>query len=206
MGMAGADIALLSGILGSSLIGGVTAPEGQELSSFEGRGGIDPAVMMGESKDLIAQLISSLTDRANEDITLKTTVNPNPSFAGGALPMAIGTTGMDPRRLNPSLRTTTATAPIGKRSLTPGSPAFQDTGTGSLPGGVNNPGNSNPDADPRRTPWGAFTPPEVGPNGQSYGSSAMAPRRLTFGGSGSPGGDDMQKAQAALQLLMKGAV
>ena len=99
MGMTGGEGAMLAALLGSSFMGGIMAPEGQELSSFEGRGDLDPGAMMGEGKDLIGGYLDSLMALANEPVDIKTTVNPLPSFVGGALPMAISVPGMDVNRL-----------------------------------------------------------------------------------------------------------
>lgn len=104
MGMTGGEGALLAAMLGSSAIGGLTAPSGQELSSFEGVEGLDPRQMMGETKGMMGDLMQALTGLAGQDATINTTVNPLPSFTGSGLPMPISAGGMDPNRLNPDLR------------------------------------------------------------------------------------------------------
>jgi len=110
------EIALISSVLGGSLLGGITAPEGQELSSFEGEGELDPKIMMGGVKSQLDDLLNAVIARANEPVTLRTTVNPLPSFVGGALPMAISAPGQDANRLNPNLRTSPG-AGISRRRL-----------------------------------------------------------------------------------------
>lgn len=120
MGLDPASWALIAGMLGSSAIGGITAGDGQELDSFGGNFGIDPRTMMGESKGLLSDILGSLMEDAGSDTTIRTTVNPLPSFHGGALPMAISVPGMDANRLNPALRTTPGLK-IPRRTLS-GSP------------------------------------------------------------------------------------
>lgn len=113
------EIAYLTGALGGPLLGGLTAPEGQELQTFEGTGATDPRNMMGETRGVISDLLTALLDEAAKPTTVKTTVNPLPSFAGGGLPMAIGAMGQDPNRLNPDLRTTPGFS-MKRRRLTGG--------------------------------------------------------------------------------------
>lgn len=133
-------IALISAMLGSSLIGGLTAPQGQQLQSFEGKGGNDPNQMMGETKGLMMDYLNTLIDTANSPAKINTTVNPLPSFKGGALPMAIAAPGMDANRLNPELRSKEPAAIMPKRrlsgSLDPSSgivPTAPTPGTGGAP-------------------------------------------------------------------------
>lgn len=127
------------GMLGSSALGGITAPEGQKMKSFDRTRGLDPTTMLGEGKGMFGDVMGSAIDNANQDITLRTTVNPLPSFVGGALPMAISAPGMDANRLNPALRTTPGMG-IPKRRLTPGpgmtapgTPGRVDTGRTAVP-------------------------------------------------------------------------
>lgn len=101
----GQEALLLSGILGGSALGGIFAPEGQKLQSFRDDGRTDPVTVGGEVKGLLADYLEYLQNRAEEPITLRTTVNPNPAFVGGALPFSVSAPGMDPNRINPELRT-----------------------------------------------------------------------------------------------------
>lgn len=119
MGMDPATIALLAGTIGSSAMGSIFAPNGQQLESFHNREGIDPGQMLSEGKGLISDLLGSLIDDANSPTTIHTTVKPLPSFAGGGLPMAIGAPGRDDNQMNPDLRTTPGLN-IPKRSLSGG--------------------------------------------------------------------------------------
>ena len=131
MGMDPATIGMITAAIGGPMMGGLMAPEGQELQSFEGRGDLDPAKMMGEGRDMIGDLLSSLMDDAGKDVTMKTTVNPMPSFVGGSMPMPISAPGMDANRMNPALRTTPGLQ-IPRRRLTGGTGA-SPTDTGLAP-------------------------------------------------------------------------
>lgn len=168
-----ASIALMAGMMGSSLIGGITAPQGQQLTSFEGIPGADPAEMFGETKGLLSDYLNAMITQAGQPVKLNTTVAPLPIFKGGALPTSIGATALDPNRYSPSLRETPGT-PIAKRTLSEVDPSatrrrtpnYQD---GTSPGGTTDPGGVD-HPDDGRTP---YTPPP--PSGRT----AMPPPRPT---------------------------
>lgn len=130
MGFDPASKALMAGMLGSSAIGGLTAPQGQKLKSFDKSGGVRPEMMLSEGKNMFGDIFGAAVDAYNQPVKIKTTVNPLPSFVGGGLPMPIAAPGMDPNRLNPALRETQHPQ-IPKRRLTPG--PLGDTGRTAQP-------------------------------------------------------------------------
>jgi len=114
MGMDPSSAALMAAILGGSVLGGVTAPQGQKLQSFAGHGSeLDPRTMSREAKEMIQAHLSELTRHAAEPVNFETTVNPLPSFVGGGLPMGISAPGMDRNRLSLS------TGSLSRRRLPP---------------------------------------------------------------------------------------
>jgi hypothetical protein len=142
MGMTGAEGAMIAAMLGSSVLGGIMAPEGQELTSFEGIPGADPAVMFGEAKGQIGDYLGALLKLAGEPVTLNTSVAPLPAFRGGSLPMSIAAPAQDPNRTNVSRRSVPGVE-IPRRTLsevdpTPGAfrrrtPNSTDTGRSPRP-------------------------------------------------------------------------
>ncbi len=101
MGLDPATLALI-GTLGSSVIGGLTAPGAQELFSFEGEtfgeGGpsLDPRSLLGGALSGVARLGGRLTEMAEQPIQLQTRAQDVPFFFGGDLPFPIGLTASDP--------------------------------------------------------------------------------------------------------------
>lgn len=92
------------GMLGSSAISAIAAPDGQELQSFDGEGPLDPKLMLGDAKVRLEDMMALLKDRANRPIQLRSAyVQQPPVFTGGGLPMPIGVAGMDPALTDPSL-------------------------------------------------------------------------------------------------------
>ena len=80
------------------------APDGQDISSFEGIDGIDPIEGMRDSRTMITELGQVLSGRAQEPFDLRSSyVQSLPTFSGGGLPMPIGVTGRDPALSNPYL-------------------------------------------------------------------------------------------------------
>lgn len=191
MGADPATLSLILGMLGSSAIGGLTAPQGQQLKSFEGIDGIDPRTMLGESKGVLDDLLGSLIESANAPITMRTTVNPTPSFVGGGLPMAISSPGQDANRMNPALRTSEAPSIIPRRRLSTGGTDFssQKPGAITVPGGPN---GSDFSLDNGANFRGGYqiVPPTSHPANQGV------PRSTT---------DPVDSAHAAIELLLRQA-
>lgn len=192
--------ALIAAMIGSSLVGGITAPQGQKLKSYEGQGGMDPRQLMGESKGLLDDYLGALISNANQPVNLKTTVNPLPMFKGGPLPMAIAAPGADPARANHTLLSTpglgipkrTLSAPSADGSLRPGGNTDDPKNwIPPDPQGPHDPANGPP-------PRTAYDPrPVPGPGGGYYGPPVNG---LMEGSAAS--GDSGDPTQAAVELLM----
>lgn len=94
----------VAGALGGPVLSSLFAPEGQELSSFEGHGAIDPVTMLGNVNALIGRMGRGVADRAATPISLPSAYVQQPGvYSGGGLPMPIGVVGSDPALENPSL-------------------------------------------------------------------------------------------------------
>lgn len=103
MGLDQATAAVI-GSLGGPVLANMFAPEGQELSSFEGRGAVDPVAMLTRVNDLIGRVGAGVAERAATPISLPSSYVQNvPTFTGGGLPMPIGVSASDPALGNPSL-------------------------------------------------------------------------------------------------------
>lgn len=90
--------------LGGSVLGAVTAPEGQELQSFEGEGNLDPRQALTDARGAVTSMLGTLQQRASRPIELRSAyVQQPPVFSGGGLPMPIGVSGMDPALADSSL-------------------------------------------------------------------------------------------------------
>jgi hypothetical protein len=157
-GMSGSSLGMLAAVLGGGMLGNLTAPEGQELKSYDGTD-VDSAKLM---KEFYPQLQSLLKDRmadADAPVRSEVTVNPLPSYVGGGLPTAISAPGVDRRRLEGM----TGTAPT-----TSGGMAYSPTGRRTLPPPGTPPptGGTPPPAGtpaPPGAPPPAGTPPEGSP-------------------------------------------
>ena len=107
MGVEGATLQALigaGGALGGPVLSQLFAPEGQELSSFEGRGRVDPVSMLSQANWLINRLGQATANRAGQPISLPSSYVQQPgAFSGGGLPMPIGLVASDPALANPSL-------------------------------------------------------------------------------------------------------
>lgn len=98
--------ALPAALLGSGALGSIFAPEGQELSSFEG---VDSDISPSSNARSLGRNLQSYLDlvlsEAGRPITAQTTVAPLSSFGGGGLPFDIAAPAVDPNRLDASRRT-----------------------------------------------------------------------------------------------------
>lgn len=102
--MGGPEAALLSATLGSALLGGIFAPEGQELSSFEGDADVDPRNTAAQLRQGLSQYLQMALNEAASPVSVRTTVAPLPQYSGGGLPFDIGAPAIDPNRADVSLR------------------------------------------------------------------------------------------------------
>ena len=92
------------GAVGGPTLSALFTPEGQELSSFEGRGALDPVTMLTNVNTILGRVGKGVTERAATPISLPSSyVQTPPVFSGGGLPMPIGVSGQDPALANPSL-------------------------------------------------------------------------------------------------------
>lgn len=188
MGMSGSDMAMLIGMLGGSAISGMTAPQGQKLTSFSGTGQTDPRNMLFQGKGMVEDYLGSLVDNAAEPTTIHTTVAPVAGFHGGPLPMALGLNAQDPNRLNPDLRTTPGFQ-MSKRRLGDGAQADAPPVPGDrFPPGAGGAGSGGgAPTDTNGVPTGGVAVPR--------GTAGLAPGQ-TFTQ------DDAHRAAAALNLML----
>lgn len=194
--------ALPLAMIGSSAIGGLTAPEGQELQSFEGVSGADPRDAVSDFGGILADLFGASLDQVAEPVTLNTTFAPLPSYHGGGLPMPISAPAMDPNRLHPE-RKTIPGIQIPRRSLrSQGSHAGQYQQAGATDGSGYFDGYA-PGYGPRGIMPGSGVSgaaPTV-PRTQDQGSQQMTDGLQLDGPS--QGVDEYAQVQAALDLLLQ---
>ena len=94
------------GALGGPVLSNLMAPEGQTLSSFEGRGRVDPVSLLSQANWLNNAVGRAVTNRAASPISLPSSYVQQPgAYSGGGLPMPIGLVASDPALANPSLLT-----------------------------------------------------------------------------------------------------
>ena len=99
-------LALSVGQIGTGVASAMLSPE--SAAPFKdipvGSETLQPVDILGLGLQSTARLGQSLTERAEEPISLgPAVVQPPPIFAGGGLPMPIGVTGFDPAAQDPSL-------------------------------------------------------------------------------------------------------
>lgn len=189
----GMDPVTLGAIImaGGAVASRVTAPQGQQLSSFEGANSeLDPHHTLAEAKHAIEQTFSAVAQHASQPVDMSDAYVQNlPSFTGGAMPMPVGVTGSwgggKPAGTVPASEQFPLTQFPGTFSSSP-----NDTRTG-VPnaGGSDGTGRTNPNA-PATSP----TPP-IGtavPRGTaSVGSTGLD------GGDGTGGGSSTSPADAS---------
>ena len=194
MGADPATMALMASILGSSILGGLMAPEGQELESFSRQGGdIDPRSMLRDARSGVLNVSEHATDRLNDPLLLETRVPSLPAFVGGGLPFAIAAPAQDQAYVNPAVAVSPGRAmrrplPAGQETrggTDPSVPQPPQNG-GDIPYNPDNPESPKP---PYRNPNATVTRRPLGPDGV---------RNL---GEGDP--DDVSRAMGAAQMLMQ---
>ena len=186
--MSGAEAGLAAATIGSTLIGGILAGDGQEVSSFEGDPELDPGMNAAQLKRGMGDYLQLAIAEAGKPDNIDTNVAPLPNFGGGGLPMNISAPAMDPARRNPERRTF---APVDIPS---------DFGKDLLSGnagpvGGSAPGDGGVNADDPPLGWpspdddlgGDNDPPHEPPQG----SSAMTDPQ------------SIDQAQGAIELLMQ---
>lgn len=94
---------LLTAILGSSAIGGLTQPGAQELESFSGDPSVDPRRLLMEALDKAREASGVIGGELHRPLSIETRVPSLPSFVGGGLPFAIGASAQDQAFVNPKV-------------------------------------------------------------------------------------------------------
>ena len=93
-----------AGQVAGPVLANLFAPEGQELSSFEGRGALDPVTMLNNVNTLMGRIGQGVTDRAATPVGLPSAYVQQPGvMTGGGMAMPIGLVASDPALSNPSL-------------------------------------------------------------------------------------------------------
>lgn len=154
MGMDPVTQAAIIGAIGRTA-GGIFAPQGQQLSSFENAGSLDPHATLSEAQNMLRGVFGGALARAGQPVDLSHAyVQDLPSFTGGGLPMPIGATGSwNKNAPAASSGGTGGTSSLFAPQMPPGTVAGQTRGPGpgnpdpSDPGGSglpdNSPGNGN---------------------------------------------------------------
>ena len=198
MGQAAIPLSML-GAGGLGGLGSIFAPEGQTLSSFEGReDGVGPTGTADEIWGHLQNYLNLALTEAQQPVSARTTVHPLPAFSGGGLPFDISASAVDPNRRDASLRTL---EPSGYQTLIP--ELFGGSRTDPQPSG-------DDDADPpvftpRQSTRRTLTSGRGGPGDDigSGGSPEAASRPYDLEQFG--GGDlsDVDQAEGAIALLLK---
>ena len=210
MAMGWDDAAMIGAQLVGGLLGG--GDEAQERASFRNQKvsgvSVDPRNLQAQAKVGGEDMLSALLDWLGQDITMKTTVQPLPSYVGGGLPMAISAPGKDQALANPGLLTTPGLK-VQRRAL---DPRLNDKaeGSGGLFGNLAKqvaekqgilPGPNLSDEVGGRAPAPVMSPQAPAQTQQS----PWATPRNQFDRTRQPqqlvGGGDFDQAMAALQLL-----
>lgn len=195
-GPAGTNASLIAAALGGPVLANLFAPEGQELSSFEGNTNLDPHATLGEARDMLNAISQIAMGRVNQPVSLPSSVAQQPgSYTGGGLPMPIGLVASDPALQNPSLL---SLSPFGDVSRLISDRSDPPRGTGDEPPSDGGGGDGIPNiGGPREGESGPF---RSGPRRRSEGSGLVRAADLMAEGSQA---DDLEQAMGAVELLMQ---
>lgn len=200
----GADGGMIAAMLGGPILSSLFAPDGQELSSFEGKGELDPTRMLGKSNALFNELGRILADRASQPVILPSAFAQQPgSYTGGGLPMPIGLTSVDPTDASPSLAGLGYMGSLA--NMFAGDQGIHITGP---PGPMPDPPETNPDPtgprpnEPAPALASMASAPPRGPRRRSDGAGLVRASDLIAADEGQPA-DDLDQAMGAVQLLMQ---
>jgi hypothetical protein len=92
----GAMAGLAAMYIGGQILSNITAPDGQQLESFDGQPDINANAMMQEILPMLRDQYKRGVDRAKAPVNLPSSyVQGLPTFSGGGMPMPIGVTGRD---------------------------------------------------------------------------------------------------------------
>lgn len=202
--MTGFEIAMLMSTLGNSVLGAVTAPEGQELRSFTGSGNTDPREMVADARSGINGMIDLMRQRIGQPVALRSAyVQQPPTFSGGGLPSPIGVSGVDPALADSSLLSIPGLdMPEGLSSFTqPNAPGM---------GVVDQAGQRAYDAVRSRFGGPRQTPNRQNPNQPTGHDASTTPRRRNAASASSNTGvtnvseyDDLPQGMGAVELLLR---
>lgn len=207
------------GSLGGPMLAGMFAPEGQELKSFEGHGALDPVNMLDMANTIIGRVGRGVADRAQQPVSLPSAFVQQPgAYTGGGLAFPIGLVASDPALADPSLLTLP-----GMDQFAGIFDGFDDVGAGD-PGQH---GTVNPDDGYTAPPGLQGDRRAVPKHGDAFGgdggavnepplAASTGPRRPGMGlrasdilndgasgiGTSIHGGDDLDQAHGAAQLLL----
>ena len=190
------------GALGGPVLSQLFAPEGQELSSFEGRGRVDPVSLLSQANWLNNAVGRAVTNRAASPISLPSSYVQQPgAYSGGGLPMPIGLVASDPALANPSL--------LSLPGMEDFAGMFDHLDNQGVPS-VTGPGGTDPD-QPEPDQPAAFTP-NIGQSvGSASANATSGPRRRSGGNlvraadliDADDGTADLDQGYGAAQLLLE---
>ena len=188
------SLPLLLAVMGSSVLGGLTAPEGQELESFSGDAEIDPRQMLRDARGGVLNVSEHAASQLNDPLLLETRVPSLPAFTGGGLPFAIGAPAQDQAYVNPAVAVSPGRA---MRRPLPGGHETREAEPSSPPGRPGPPdrppSSGQPGDDPKRLD-------DLDPR------SSTAQRRPLWADetqAGNEGDDDVSRAMGAAEILMQ---
>lgn len=189
------------GLIGSSLISSLGAPDGQGLQSFSDAAdsNLDPNAMYGEMRSQLNDMISPLKQRANTPVTLRSSYAQNlPVFTGGGLPMPIGIYGTDPALRDPSLLSSTPSMLLSGARVnnTPSDRTHPPAGSSEAPPSSVIPNPSDPNSP--------APDPNAPPTSHGYNMPQRRGVSLIRGNGQVPQqADDLAQGAGAVELLLR---
>ena len=209
MGLKPSDYAMLGGMVGGPLLGGLFGRDPAELQSFEGTD-TNPKALMRGNMELLDSIMPMIMGRANAGVSLPSAVVQQPgSYTGGGMAMPIGLVASDPALSNPNLLKLPGLSSNTPKGWTPGDGSILRWGQPQEPGGPNDATPDNPDyvdpdgyhdVDPLGPSLG--NPPRTAqPRSGPMRRSAAAP--LFDEGALINPGDDLQQALGSVELLLQ---
>ena len=184
--------ATIIAMLGTQFLGKALGSDGQDLSSFEGKGTVDPIGTATRVEQGLRDYLNMALREAEQPVNVKTTVAPLPMFGGGGLPFDIAAPAIDPNRADASFRSNPGLDVTGTERF----PLFPRPGGFGTNGPVYNPGGpvgasgieNNAGTGYETSMPGPFTDP-----------SESAP--VDFGAD-TESASDVDQAEGAIELLL----
>ena len=207
-----ATATIAASALGGPVLSALFAPEGQEISSFEGPTTLSPQATLGQAQGMVNAISQIAMSRVNQPVSLPSAVVQTPgAYTGGGLPMPIGVSSQDPALANPSLLRLSPFDPnseIRDRTNPPRGSDEDDTPVLEFPDDPDDPNDP-----PESGPYGERTLRTTSPRMDS-GAASSGPRRRGEGGGlvraadliaedEMGGGDDLDQGMGAVQLLLE---